>query len=113
MTHSVTCQTVITVDRVANGPAAQNNLALSSYPEVLFCPQNIQIQLQMNELRRAVTWKEPIFRPIHHLKQIYKSSASGTRFGPGHHRITYIATDVQNQNATCQFSVIVRAPGKN
>lgn len=110
---SDTCQTVITVKKVADVPATQASyLALSSHPEVVFCPQNIQIQLQMNELRRAVSWKEPVFRPIHPLKHIFKSSAPGTKFGPGHHRITYIATDVQNQNGTCQFSVIVRAPGK-
>lgn len=113
MAISDTCQTIITVKKIADVPATQNNLALSSHPEAVFCPQNIQIQLQMNELRRAVSWKEPVFRPIHSLKQIFKSSAPGTKFGPGHHRITYIATDVQNKNGSCQFSVIVHAPGKD
>lgn len=95
------CRTVLTVK-----PAEL------SAPEVLYCPQNVEFQLQPNELQRPVFWKEPVFRGNHQLKQIFKSNIPGTKFGPGHHRITYIATDLRNQNGTCEFSIIVRASGK-
>lgn len=77
-------------------------------PQVLYCPATIEVQLAFNELQRAIAWKEPDFRPHQQLKQIFKSHLPGTKFSAGHHKITYIATDIQNQNATCQFSVVVR-----
>lgn len=96
------CRTVITVK------SAQPQVVLST-PEVLFCPQNIDVQLQPNELQRAISWREPVFRSNHHLKQIFKSNLPGTKFAAGLHRITYIATDLRNQNGTCQFSINVQA----
>lgn len=77
-------------------------------PQVHFCPPTINIQLRPNELQRAINWNEPNFRSQQQLKQIFKSHLPGTKFGAGQHKVTYIATDVQNQNATCQFSINVR-----
>lgn len=89
------CRTVIVV-KSANAP------------QVLFCPSTIQVTLGPNELQRSITWTEPTFRPHQQLRQIFKSHLPGTTFRAGHHKITYIATDIQNLNATCQFSVVVR-----
>lgn len=99
------CRTVITVK------APPKEALVVPGPEIVYCPQNVEFQLQPNELQRPVFWKEPVFRANHHLKQIFKSNLPGTKFGPGQHLITYIATDIRNQNGTCQFTIVIRAPG--
>lgn len=95
------CQTVITVK-------STDALAVTSVPQVLYCPPTINVQLQSNEVNREITWKEPQFRSNSPLKQIFKSNLPGTRFSVGQHKITYIATDIRNQNATCKFTLSVR-----
>lgn len=100
---SETCTTVITV---------KSSIA-SVGPLVNFCPQAIEVQLQQNEHHRAIFWREPVFNSKVPLKQIFKSNVPGTKFGVGRHRITYIATNMHNQNGTCQFNILVRPPGEN
>lgn len=106
---SEACVTVITVKSAAEAATQQIIYA----PKISYCPQTIEVQLQQHEQQRPIFWREPVFTSKQPLKQIYKSNLSGTKFGVGHHRITYIATDVRNQNGTCQFSVIVRQPGSH
>lgn len=101
------CRTVITVKTAA--PSALTKLYL---PEVVYCPQNIEIQFKPNEAQRSVFWKEPVFRSNNHLKQIFKSNLPGVKFGVGNHRVTYIATDQRNQNASCEFYITIHAPGE-
>lgn len=96
-----TCTTVITV----------KSLAMSAGPLVNFCPQTIEVQLQQHEQQRSIFWREPVFNSNVPLKQIFKSNVPGTKFGAGRHQITYVATDIHNQNGTCQFIVTVRPPG--
>lgn len=93
------CQTVITVKEASVGP------------EVVYCPPTVEIQLQPNELLRPIVWREPAFKSQRPLKQVFKSNASGTKFGAGTHRVTYIATDTQNQKATCEFTITIRPSG--
>lgn len=96
-----TCKTVITV----------KSSIVSVGPLVNFCPQAIEVQLQQHETQRSIFWREPVFNSKVQLKQIFKSNVPGTKFGVGRHRITYIATDINNQNGTCQFIITVRPPG--
>lgn len=98
---TASCTTVITV-KSSTMPAG---------PLVNFCPQAIEVQLQQHEISRSIFWREPVFNSKVPLKQIFKSNVPGTKFHVGRHRITYIATDIHNQNGTCQFSIIVRPPG--
>lgn len=93
------CRTVITVKEAAVGP------------EVAYCPPTVEIQLQPNELNRPIVWREPSFKSHRPLKQIFKSNAPGTQFGAGSHRVTYIATDTENQKAKCEFTITIRASG--
>lgn len=95
------CTTVITV----------KSSIVSVGPLVNFCPQAIEVQLQQHEQQRSIFWREPVFNSKVPLKQIFKSNVPGTKFGVGRHRITYIATDINNQNGTCQFIITVRPPG--
>lgn len=99
------CQTVINVKSTAPVPASANN-----YPEVVFCPPNIEIQLESNEMHRAVFWKDPKFNSDKHLKQILATQLPGTKFAVGRHNIVYTATDLLNRNATCAFTVTLAAP---
>lgn len=92
------CRTIITVKATTY-----------QAPQVLYCPPAIEVQLRTNELQRALAWKEPSFRASHQLKQIFKSKLPGSQFGAGVHRITYIATDVNNQNGRCEFTITVKA----
>lgn len=101
MSITETCTTVITV----------KPLTVSVGPLVNFCPQTIEVQLQLHEQQRSIFWREPVFNSKVPLKQMFKSNVPGTKFGVGRHRITYIATDIHNQNGTCQFIVTVRPPG--
>lgn len=96
------CTTVITI---------KSEISSVGGPLVNFCPQAIEVELQQHEQQRSIFWREPVFNSKVPLTQIYKSNAPGTKFGIGRHRITYIATDIQNQNATCQFIITVRPPG--
>lgn len=99
---SEVCKTVITVK------PAEGIHTVSSGPQVVYCPPTINVQLRPSEQHHEVTWKEPQFRSNTPLKQIFKSNLQGSRFSVGQHKITYIATDVRNQNATCQFTIAVR-----
>lgn len=103
---SEVCRTVLTV-KSANIAAYASALG----PQIHFCPQTLDVQLQPHELQRAIFWREPQFQANQPLKQIFKSHLPGTKLGVGHHRITYIATDIRNQNGTCQFTIAVRPAG--
>lgn len=105
---SEVCRTVLTV-KTAN--AAQTGFIPSPGPQVHYCPKTVDVQLQPHEIQRSVFWREPQFKSTQPLKQFFKSHLPGTKFGVGQHRITYIATDVRNQNGTCQFTIVVRAAG--
>lgn len=96
------CTTVITI----------KSSIVSMGPLVNFCPQAIDVQLQQHEQQRSIFWREPVFNSKVPLKQIFKSNVPGTKLGVGRHRITYIATDIHNQNGTCQFIITVRPPGE-
>lgn len=114
---SEACVTVITVKSSDAGPTAQiapivSNAPNRFAPQVNSCPKGIEVQLQPHEQQRAIFWIEPVFRAKQALKQIFKSHLPGTKFGAGQHKVTYIATDIRNQNGTCQFTVIVHPPGK-
>lgn len=99
------CQTVINVKASIATPSI-------TYPEVVYCPPNIDIQLERGEMHRPVFWKDPKFNSDQHLKQILASQLPGTRLALGRHKIVYTATDLLNRNATCQFSVTLSpAPG--
>ncbi|XP_031619500.1 fibrillin-2 isoform X2 [Contarinia nasturtii] len=104
-----TCRTILTVKPV-NGVTFVPAVPASILgPKVSFCPPTQDVQLQPHELKRPIYWREPAFQAgTVRLKQIFKSHLPGTTFGVGQHRITYIATDVQNQNGTCQFTIVVR-----
>lgn len=102
---SEACVTVITVKSNDAAPG------VAIAPQVSNCPKAIEVQLQPHEQQRAIFWVEPVFRSKQPLKQIFKSQLPGSRFGAGHHKVTYIATDIRSQNGTCQFSVIVHPPG--
>lgn len=100
------CQTVINVKSAQATPTAIN------YPEVVYCPPNIDIQLEPNEHQRPVFWKDPKFNSDKHLKQILASQLPGTKFSVGRHNIVYTATDLFNRNATCRFAITLTAsPG--
>lgn len=104
------CRTVITVKSAAAAAVAIAPIA----PEVSFCPGVIDVQLQPNERARVVHWREPSFRSHHKLKQLFKTQPSGARFAAGVHRISYIATDVNNLQARCDFTINIKpAPRKS
>lgn len=105
---SEVCQTVLTV-KTANG--VQTGFTPLPSPQVHYCPKTVEVQLQPHEMQRSVFWREPQFQSTQPLKQFFKSHLPGTKFGVGQHRITYIATDVRNQNGTCQFTIVVRPAG--
>lgn len=96
------CTTVITV---------RSSTVTVGSPLVNFCPQTIEVQLQQHEQDRSIFWREPVFNSKVPLKIIYKSNVPGTKFGVGRHKITYTATDIHNQNGTCQFLITVRPAG--
>lgn len=97
------CQTVINVKSTAPQPSANN------YPEVVYCPPNVKLQLEPNELHRPVFWKDPQFNSDKQLKQILATQLPGTKFAAGRHNIEYTATDVLNRNATCRFTITLHA----
>lgn len=99
------CQTVISVNSAQPTPTI-------NYPEVVYCPPSIDIQLEPNENQRPVFWKDPKFNSDKHLKQILASQLPGTKFSAGRHNIVYTATDLFNRNATCRFVISLTAsPG--
>lgn len=100
------CRTVITVKPAT--AAAVTSPVTPIGPAVSFCPGIIEVQLQPNERARIVHWKEPAFRSHYQLKQLFKTKPSGSQFAAGVHRITYIATDVNNQNARCDFTINIK-----
>jgi fibulin 1/2 len=89
------CRTIITVKN-------------KQPPEVIFCPENIEIVLEPHEIARSITWKEPEFKPFSPLKQISKSKVPGQRFASGVHYISYIATDSEGQSSKCNFRINVK-----
>lgn len=95
------CKTVITVKSAQVTPV----------PQVHFCPGKQEVQMPPHQQQTAVFWTEPSFRSNQQLKQIFKSHLPGTKFSMGIHKVTYVATDIRNQNATCQFDVVVRPTG--
>lgn len=104
------CRTVITVKSA--GAVATVAMAPIA-PEVSFCPGVIDVQLQPNERARVVHWREPTFLSHHKLKQLFKTKPSGTQFAAGVHRISYVATDVNNLQARCDFTINIKpAPRK-
>lgn len=102
---SEACVTVITV-KSSDLPTA------ITVPQLRFCPKDIEVQLQPHEQVRAIFWMVPVFQSKQPLK-ISNSQSPGSRFGVGNHKVTYIATDIHNQNSTCQFSVIVHPPSES
>lgn len=107
----VICRTIITV-KSANVPTVHTPPPPTP-PAVEFCPTGISVQLQPGETQRIVHWKEPSFRSAVQLKQIFKSRQSGDAFTPGLYHISYVATDVLNRAAQCQFDVSVKAARKS
>lgn len=99
------CQTVINVKSTAPPPA-------NNYPEVVYCPPSIEIQLEPNEMHRSVFWKDPKFNSDKHLKQILATQLPGTKFAVGRHNIIYTATDLLGRNATCRFTVTLTASAR-
>lgn len=107
------CRTVITVKSAAAVAATPVPIAPIA-PEVSFCPGVIDVQLQPNERARIVHWREPTFRSHHKLKQLFKTKPSGSHFAAGVHRISYVATDVNNLQARCDFTINIKpAPRKS
>lgn len=80
-------------------------------PEVVYCPESFTIQMDEGETARLVYWKEPTFRAIGHLKQLYKSKQPGDKFGIGEHYVSYVATDADGQSSKCNFKVTIK--GRN
>lgn len=76
-------------------------------PEVLYCPEAIEIQLQPNEKTREVVWKEPIFKSSSHIKEMFKSKIPGDQFTPGKHLIKYVAIDDDNLSSKCEFYISI------
>lgn len=108
------CRTVITIKGLYF--CAINFLVLFSYffffvesrpPEVLYCPEAIEIQLQPNEKTREVVWKEPIFKSSSHIKEMFKSKIPGDQFTPGKHLIKYVAIDDDNLSSKCEFYISI------
>lgn len=89
------CRTVLTVK--AKQP-----------PEIIFCPESFEIQLDAHETSRAVQWKEAEFKSFSPLKHIFKSKIPGQPLTPGTHQIEYIATDIDEQTAKCSFNIEVK-----
>ncbi|GAB0100997.1 latent-transforming growth factor beta-binding protein 4 [Sergentomyia squamirostris] len=79
-------------------------------PEVTFCPESFNVQLEDGEAHKPVYWKEPVFTTRSSLKNIYKSRQPGERFAPGTHFITYVATDIDGHNSKCTFRIVVKEP---
>lgn len=77
-------------------------------PEVVYCPESFVVQLDEGETARLVYWKEPAFRAIGHLKQLYKSRQPGDKFTIGEHYVSYVATDAEGQSSKCNFKVTVK-----
>lgn len=77
-------------------------------PDVVFCPESFDVELEQHETSRAVQWKEPEFNSHSPLKQIYKSKMPGTRFAAGVHYISYVATDADGLNSKCNFRINVK-----
>lgn len=77
-------------------------------PEMVYCTESFEVQLEPHEQSRAVYWKEPVFNSQLHLKQIYRSKTPGSRLAAGVHYINYVATDIDGQSSKCNFRVDVR-----
>lgn len=77
-------------------------------PEVAYCPESFEVQLEDTESARVVYWKEPTFKSHGHLKQVYKSKQPGQKFAPGVHYISYVASDADGLSSKCNFKVTVK-----
>ncbi|KAJ8983464.1 hypothetical protein NQ317_014922 [Molorchus minor] len=77
-------------------------------PRVTGCPENIEITLPRGENTHIVYWREPLIDDNVGVTNVYKSREPGSQFGPGLHRITYVANDEAGNRAFCYFNVNVK-----
>ncbi|KAJ8943593.1 hypothetical protein NQ318_006595 [Aromia moschata] len=77
-------------------------------PRVNGCPEDIERNLVRGENMKIVHWREPTFYDNVGVANVYKSRNSGSEFGPGLHRITYVANDEAGNKAFCYFNVNVK-----
>lgn len=89
------CRTVITVKE-------------HQPPEMVYCTESFEVQLEPHEQARSIYWKEPVFNSQLHLKQIYRSKSPGSKLTAGVHYISYVATDIDGRSSKCNFKVDVK-----
>lgn len=78
-------------------------------PEMVYCTESFEVQLEPHEQARSIYWKEPVFNSQLHLKQIYRSKSPGSKLTAGVHYISYVATDIDGRSSKCNFKVDVKA----
>jgi gliding motility-associated-like protein len=82
-----------------------SNVADDTAPVITECPADIEVQLT-SACTALVTWKAPRATDCN-LKTLTSNRSSGTQFPLGTTRVTYTATDANNNSSTCSFNVVV------
>ena len=82
------------------------NIVDVTAPVITECPTDIEVQLT-SACATAVTWKAPKATDCN-LKTFTSNRSSGTQFPLGTTRVTYTATDINNNSTICSFNVVVR-----
>ena len=78
-------------------------------PIVDYCPQDIILECNdTTDCNGCGNWNEPIFSDDHGIINIIQNYDALKPLGLGRHNITYIAFDILNQTAICNFQVTIQ-----
>ena len=83
-----------------------SNVGDSAAPIITGCPKDIEVSAG-STCSAVVTWPAPQAADCN-LKTFTSNRSSGTRFSVGTTRVTYVATDANNNSTSCGFNVVVR-----
>ena len=74
-----------------------------------FCLDSIVSNVELGTATgKRVTWHEPFIHEGSTIKSIKRSHSPGTTFSIGATLVNYTFTDISNNTATCNFTVLVR-----
>ncbi len=77
-------------------------------PSILFCPNNLTKEADLQSFGAIVTWEEPIADDISkHVMILLQTHSSGNYFAVGTTIVSYIFRDSSNNMAKCSFSVTI------
>ena len=80
---------------------------LDSEAPVVFCPNDIMIDVPVGTIESAATWTEPVPTDNCHVASFTGNQNSGENFPVGTTTVIYTAVDNANNTTSCSFDIVV------